>query len=486
MELSEQQLKDILSDCLSCPSETEWLEFKLNNYEFNQVGKRVSAISNSACLNNKEHGFLIFGIEDETHNIIGTDFCPETEKAWSEPYLFKLSKNLNPDTSIPVFKTFQLEEKTIVMVIIPAAVDRPTSFQGIPYIRIDSATPKLWDYPDKERKIWNNVYNKNFEKQIAISWLLEQDIFDYLETDKILELLGIGTLQDPSEILRYLQQYKIIKKSLSRFEISNLGAILFAKKLSSFDSLKTKWLRVVVYDGNNKSANHKSFDGEKWYALWFEEALKYISLLAPRFEQVVDWRREQVQNYPAIAIREFLANALIHQDLSISGTSPIVEIYRNRIEISNPWIPLIDVDRFIDNWLARNEDLSDLMRKMKFCEKLWSWIDKAIITIEAFKLPAPKIETTENTTKITLFLWEDIWALTKEDRIRACYHHCALKYIHNEFMTNASLRDRLNMPDTQTSSVSRIINEAIDVGKIKVFDPENKSPKHNKYIPFWA
>lgn len=485
MNVEESQLRDIVKECLLYPSETEWIEFKVNNGEYNQVWKKISALSNSACLNNKEYGFLIYGIEDNTHDVVWTEFSPEDKKEWGQPFLFKLAKDLNPDTSLPRVKTLFYWGKKVVVFIVPAALDTPTSFNNISYIRIDSATPPLSEYPDKERKIWTNYYNRNFEKQIAMSGLLEEDIFYYLDISVIQELLNIKNIEDPSEVIRFLIQNKIIKRSLSRFEITNLWAILFAKKLEYFDGIKTKGLRIIVYDGTNKSANHKSYNGGKWYALWFEEALKHISLLTPSFEQIVDGRRVVINSYPDIAIREFVANALVHQDLSISGISPMIEIYKDRIEISNPWCPLIEVDRFIDNGIARNEELSELMRKMKFCEKLGSWVDKAIIAIERLKHPAPKIETTKNTTKVTLFLWENVSLLTNEDKMRTCFYHCAIKHIHNDYMTNASLRERLNLPDTQTSSVSRIIKETKESGKIKEFDPNNKAPRHQRYVPYW-
>ena len=70
--------------------------------------------------------------------------------------------------------------------------------------------------------------------------------------------------------------------------------------------------------------------------------------------------------YPAIALREAVANALIHQDFSVTGTGVVVEIFSNRIEITNPGIPLVDIYRIVDNPpKSRNEKLASLMRRLR-------------------------------------------------------------------------------------------------------------------------
>lgn len=485
MWFTKQRLIDILEDCLKQPDETDWIEFKENNAEYNQLWQRLSWLSNSACLSGKDFWFLIYWIEDWTLNLKWTDFIPEKKKEWWQPFLFKLSKDILPDNISLTVETLNYKWFNIVIFIIPAAVDQPTTFNDIAYIRIWTATPKLKDYPDKQRKIWNNIYNKNFEKQIALSWLLEDEIFEYLNTEKFLQLLNINNTDNKKEIINYLLENKIIKKSLSRYDITNLWAILFTNNLSIFDSVKWKWVRVVTYDGIDKSANNKSYDWNKWYALWFEELLKHIEILIPSFEKIVNWRRVTTNIYPSIALREFIANALIHQDFSISWVNPIIEIYKDRIEITNQWDPIIDVNRFIDIWKSRNEDLSDLMRRMKFCERLWSWIDKAIIAIEEKKLPPPKIEKWEEYIKVTLYSEEKIESLSKEDRIRACFQHCVIKYILKDYMTNSSFRERMNLTEEQRWISNKIINQAIEEWLIKVLDSENKANRYTKYVPFW-
>lgn len=482
MKFSKERLIDILEECLKLPDETDWVEFKLNNYEYNQLWERLSWLSNTACLDWRDYAFLIYWIEDWTLEIKWTNFIIEKKKEWWQPFLFKLSKDISIDIDV---QNLEYKWNNIVIFIVPSANDKPTTFKYKSYIRVWTATPLLDKYPDKQRKIWNNTYNKNFEKQIAISWLLQEEIFELLDIDKFFKFLNINKTIWIGETITYLIQNKVIKKSLSRYDITNLWAILFANKLDKFDSIKTKWVRIVVYDWYDKSANNKSHEWNKWYALWFDELLKYIILLIPSFEKIVDWRRVTTNSYPKIAIREFVANALIHQDLSIKWMNPVIEIYKDRIEITNPWNPLIDVNRFLDANQSRNEDLSDMMRKMKFCEKLWSWVDKAIISIEKEKLPAPKILQQDNYTKVILYSLEKIEHLSKEDRIRACFFHCVIKYITNtNYMTNSSFKERMNIKWSHTI-ISNIISQTIESWLIKVLDPNNKANRYTKYVPSW-
>lgn len=484
--ISKSQLIEIIDDCLNLPDETDWVEFKSNFFEYQSLWERICGISNSACLNWKEFGFLIYWVEDSTLNLIWTKFTPESEKVWSAPFEFKLSQDIQPDNIDISINTIDYKNTRLVVFIIPSAIDQPTTFKKKSYIRVWSATTELYKYPDKEQKIWKNTYNKNYEKQIAISWLHEEEVFEYLDIDIFFNLLWVRKPDNSEEICKHLIHDKVIQKSLSRYDITNLGALLFARNLLSFDSVKRKWVRVVVYDWDDKTADNKSYDGNKWYALWFEELLKYINLLIPSFEKIVDWRRVSKNNYPNIALRELIANALIHQDLSINGTTPIIEIYKNRVEITNPWKPLIEITRFIDfQPQSRNEDLASMMRRMKFCEELWSWVDKVVMSIEKEKLPPPKFEVNDDFTRVTMYSWEDITSLSKEDRVRACFQHCVIKYILKDYMTNTSFRDRMNLEQKQYTVASWIISQTIDAWYIKVLDPENKANRHTKYVPIW-
>ena len=195
--------------------------------------------------------------------------------------------------------------------------------------------------------------------------------------------------------------------------------------------------------------------------------------------------REETRMYPEISVRELVVNALIHQDFTAKGF-PMIEIFIDRLEISNPGTPLITPERFIDAYVSRNEKLADLMRRMGYCEEKGSGLDKVIFYNELYQLPPIEVIVAENRTRVSIFGYKGIKNLDKKEKIRACYQHACLKYVSNEKMTNQSLRERFKIEDRNYAIASRIIRDSIEVGFVKEDDPTSNSRKYASYIPFWA
>ena len=225
---------------------------------------------------------------------------------------------------------------------------------------------------------------------------------------------------------------------------------------------------------------------ETGYVVGFEGLMKYIEALIPTQEVIVGALREKRTAYPLLAIRESVANALIHQDFAITGTGPVVEIFDNRMEITNSGTPLVDVKRIIDNPpKSRNEKLASLMRKLRMCEELGTGWDKIVISCELYQLPAPKIDLYEESTKVTLYSEIPFTNLSPEDKIWACYLHACIKHVQGEQLTNSSFRQRFGLKDSSSGSVSRLIKETVESNLIKPLDPTT-APRYMKYIPIWA
>jgi predicted HTH transcriptional regulator len=185
-------------------------------------------------------------------------------------------------------------------------------------------------------------------------------------------------------------------------------------------------------------------------------------------------------------VRELIANALVHQDLSIGGMSPMIEIYANRVEISNPGEPVVPVERFIDGYQSRNERLADLMRRMSICEERSSGIDRVVATAELYQLPAPDFRAAHKRTVATIYGPKPFEDMDREDRIRACYQHCALKRVLSERMTNQSLRERFGLGENKQATVSQIIGATIEAGLVKLDETAGDSRRYARYLPFWA
>ncbi|MBP6888271.1 MAG: putative DNA binding domain-containing protein [Candidatus Pacebacteria bacterium] len=479
--MKQEELKELLESLCSLTDETEVVEFKENNSNKDEIGKRISAISNSANLLEKKKGYLVFGVRDKTHEIVGTSFTASKEKVGTDQLEFWLSRQLDPSIDFRIYE-FVYDSKNIVIFEVPPALNMPTKFTNIPYVRIGQATPKLSEYPEKEAKIWNNINRKNFEKGIAKENCTVGEVLNLLDYSKYFSLTKQEIPSETKKFTEQMAQHGLVKKVFDdKYDITNLGAILFAKNLNDFPSIHRKSVRVVQYSGNSRAVRIKEQEGILGYAISFENLLNYINDKLPSNEEISKALRKELKMYPEVAIREFVANALIHQDLSISGAGPTIEIFDNRVEITNTGEPLIDTDRFIDHPpRSRNEDLASFMRLIGVCEEGGTGVDRALIEIALYQLPAPSFVKYEEFTKVILYSHKELRDMTLDDKVRACYQHCVLRYVENERMTNASLRQRLGIGESNYPTASAIIKASIIQGYIK----ESEKPK--EYIPAWA
>lgn len=483
--MKEKDLHKLLDRLLKLPKECEWVEFKMNFKSEDDIGKYISALSNGACIQNEPHGYLVYGISDQNLKVEGTSFRPTLKKIGNDELEHWLLQRISPRIDVSIFEIIY-QEKLISIFKIEATVGQPVSFNHIDYIRVGSITRTLKDFPAKEKKIWTKSNRQKFERIISLEVDSTDEIVKLLDTQAYFDFLDLPYPTNREAVIERFIAEKFILYKNNTYQITNLGALLFAKNLNDFDNLKRKVVRVVQYQGKNKISTIKDQFGTRGYALGFQGLIKYINDILPSNEVIGQALRETVLMYPEIAIRELVANALIHQDLTETGTGPMIEIYDDRIEISNPGLPLITPERFIDEYQSRNEDLASIMRRFRMCEEKGSGIDKVILNIEIFQLPPLEVQIQEKHTKVVLYAYQKFSDMDKKDRIRACYQHCVLKYVTNDKMTNQSLRDRFNIAAENAAMVSRIIKDTFEAGFIKEEDPDNKSKKYAKYIPHWA
>ncbi|MFT5192056.1 MAG: ATP-dependent DNA helicase RecG [Verrucomicrobiales bacterium] len=211
--------------------------------------------------------------------------------------------------------------------------------------------------------------------------------------------------------------------------------------------------------------------------------------MLPQNEVIEKALRTKRSLYPEIALREIIANALIHQDFTIRGMGPLIEIYDNRIEISNPGSLLAskEVDRLIGTQPeSRNETLASAFRRCRICEEQGSGLIKAGVAVELYGLPPIKFQPSGNSFKVTLFAPRSYAEMSVQERLDTCYQHAVLRHLSSSAMTNTSLRDRLKMPEKQRPMVSSLIQQAVDAGRVKPADPDNRSRKFAEYVPYWA
>lgn len=312
------------------------------------------------------------------------------------------------------------------------------------------------------------------------------DVISLLDTQSYFDLQKLPYPAERASVLTRLESEKLIVTGEGDYAITNLGGILFAKRLSEFEGLFRKAPRVVVYDGPNKTRVRLDRPGAKGYAVGFEGLIDFVSDQVPSNEVIKKAFRTEIKMFPDIAVRELIANSLIHQDFNETGASVMVELYSDRLEVSNPGAPFIPPDRFIDEYQSRNERLADIMRRLGVCEEMGSGIDKVVSSAEFYQLPAPDFRASEQRTVAVMFAYKAFTEMDGKDRIRACYQHCVLRWVMNQKMTNQSLRERFNLPESKSETISRIIANAIEQGRIRLDDPTNTSRRYAKYVPWWA
>lgn len=481
-----EEYKTTLKYLLSLNTENEWLEYKENNSNPDMIGEYISALCNSAILDGQDKAYLIYGISDNKE-IIGTKFDFKKAKKGAQELENYILTLLKPRISFSIINLEYEGDKRVQIIEIETNTNIPVKFKDVEYIRVNSTKQKLKDFPEKERKLWKSFESKVFENQIILNNVDKEEIFDLLDYDTYFNLMNIKHHLNKEYILEKLIEEEFVSFKRGIYSITYLGAIVLAKDLNKFKEIKLRAPRVVVYSGNNKMETLSDITGNKGYAVAFENLIEYINDKALNKEVIGDAFRKNEYQYPKIAIRETVANALVHQDFSEGNKGPLIEIYNDRIEITNSGKPLIETQRFIDHTpKSRNEKLANIMRLLRICEEKGSGVDKVITAIEEENLPAPEYEEYEDSIRVILYAHKEYSKMTEEERIRATYQHCSLKYVNKEFMTNTTLRERFRIDKNNSSIVSRLIASSIEKGLIKDFDPDGNTKKFKKYIPYWA
>lgn len=479
-------LVSLVGELCSLPRETEWVEFKVNDAEPQAIGEYISALANAAALAGKAFAYLVWGVRNEDHAVVGTRFDPHATRVGNEELESWLLRLMEPKIDFRFF-TVSVGGLTVVLLEVARAARHPVRFSGQEYIRVGSYQKKLKDFPEKERALWRIFDQTPFEEGVAAERVTGDEVLRLLDYPAFFYLLEQPLPTSRDGILETLEGDRLIRRSdAGGWDITNLGAILFARRLDAFHTLRRKAVRVVLYPGSGRVETRREQEGSKGYACGFEGLIGYINGLLPANEVIEQALRRSVPMFPELAVRELVANALIHQDFFVTGAGPMVEIFDDRIEITSPGEPLVDTQRFVDSPpRSRNEALASLMRRFRICEERGSGIDKVVAQVEVFQLPAPLFESPDGFTRAVLFAHKPLSAMDKADRIRACYLHSCLCYVTRKAMTNSTLRARFGVEEHNRAAVSRFIREAVESGAIVPVEPDG-APKLMRYLPFWA
>ena len=164
-------LERLVNTLRAYPTEANWFEFKHNNYEPEMIGQDISALANGAAFADKPCAYMIWGVHDKTHDIVGTDYDQYTLKVGNqeiESWLRNLlSKNAEFEFKTLYIKDKDMNEKKVVVLIIYKATIKTVTFKKTDYIRVGSYSCKLMDYPQMQAQLWDKIRNSRFEEQYA-------------------------------------------------------------------------------------------------------------------------------------------------------------------------------------------------------------------------------------------------------------------------------------------------------------------------------
>lgn len=294
----------------------------------------------------------------------------------------------------------------------------------------------------------------------------------------------------PSSLELILEELKnegfIEKSDMQRWIITNLGALLFAKNLKEFRELERKTVNLIIYQGRSRVNPINREEFEEGYAISFQKVLQNLDSIIPPKEIIRQGRRTTEKVFPDLALRELLANALIHQDINLTNTLILIEVFEDRIEITNPGTSLVEIDRLIDSTpKTRNKKIATFMRRAGFCEEAGTGADKVVSETELNILPPPLWEEFDGSFLVKFYASKDFKDLTPKERVRACYLHTCLMYLEGKTMNNTTLRERFGISKRNRAQVTRVINSTLNEGVIKKIDP-SQGRRYVQYTPIWA
>lgn len=475
----------LLQDTLAPPaSEINELDWKSSLSEkSSRIAQHLSAIANYSG-----GGFLVFGIAN-TGVVEGVD-----EKTVSE-ILTKLSSIARDSLEPPVrldHSVTDLGGRAILIAYIFESVEKPVHIRGKSiedsWIR-SAATTRKASIADVTNLLLHSR-KIGWEERDATQPMSAREVLHLIDYRSLFELSSNPAPTSDDETVRYLESNGLIRNAgAAGYCITRLGALTAAARLDDFEQIARKAVRIIRYKGRNKVDTVHEQIGRFGYVIAFERMYQYLVSDLPTSEVIKDALREEICVYPPIALRELVANALVHQDFSITGTGPMIEIFDDRIELRSPGRLLNSksVDRLVGtNPESRNERFAQIFRLFNICEERGTGFIKTIRAIEIWGLPPLHFEEGANYFKVTLYAPRKFSEMSPAERVQACYQHAQIQYLSSSTLTNKSLRKRLKVAETQRPQISALIKDTMDQGLIKAKDPENRSTKFSEYVPYYA
>ena len=170
---------------------------------------------------------------------------------------------------------------------VPAAAHTPVRFRDFEYIRVGSYKKKLRDHPEKARQLWGILSPGSFESDIAHSGAAPADVVALLDHGAFFRLLEQHSPPNSDAVVRRLvEEDVLVSRPDGRFDVRNVGAVLFARELSAFGRLGRKAVRVITYEGPGRTRTLRERTEPAGYATAFQSLLDYMDTQIPRHERI--------------------------------------------------------------------------------------------------------------------------------------------------------------------------------------------------------
>ncbi len=474
IELLEKSLSPL-------PRELNELDWKAATAKSERMGRHLSAFANYSG-----GGFLVYGVSDEG-DVLGVD----TEKAdlFSSQIANWARDLVEPEARTHIFP-FEFRGKVLLGVFIEEAFDKPVHLKNRiledSYLRAGGHSRQMTR--DEIRQSMMSSRHQRFEEMPATLPMQIADVWEqYFDFSEFLKRTRFDS-QEQDRIHEHLFAHKLLARINGKYHPTNLGVIICAKDFSKLPSYERFSVRITEYADKTKLQAKKDLTISAGISLSLDSIVKTVVDILPHSEIIKNATKHLASVIPPIALRELIINSVMHRDFTKTNSFITIELFSDRIEITNPGglLPDISVDRLIDHpSVCRNEVLSDCMRKIGLAEERGSGVDNALIAIELWGLPPVIFESERDYFKAVILMPRTFNEMSKDERITAAYQHACLNKLMNKKTTNSSLRERFKFTSDETTKVGRLIADALDSGKIKLANP-NVSRRDFHYVPYWA
>ena len=307
-------------------NENHCLEFKTNNNNPERIGKYISALSNMAVIDNVEYGYLVYGIDDKTHAIVGTNIDLHKDKVGNATLEFWLNSLLFPK-GVFDFDDLLVDNKRVVIIQIKKAVSSTTTFSGDEYGRVNESLVSLSTQPQLRKDLWEKILFSVRENDVALASVPPLELEKYIDIRKYYSLLKQSYPLSFEEITTRLVGEGFVKKrDDGRLDITILGALCIATSFSCFPSLGNKGIEIIKYSTSSRaSSTNIPIKFDSGYLFCFEPIINTVINLMGAKEVVERGVRMRQEPIPALIVREMVGNAMIHQNISPNSGKILIE-----------------------------------------------------------------------------------------------------------------------------------------------------------------